>query len=151
MPVARPPAGPKLSEALKGIAETLLLEPDGVPSSEAMAAALVLAHAGWNEALGITCEGWREGWRRALRGCERSDPAFWNELRSRDAYALIEDARRLKLERHPHDRRVILLGALVDGRVRVEWCEEENYEAAAEIVRRKVENLTTRGVLEPDE
>ena len=43
---------PKLSEILKKMAQTLLINPDKEPSSEAASAALLFASTAWNMAVG---------------------------------------------------------------------------------------------------
>src|SRR4051812_41944094 len=95
----------KMSEILKEMAESQLRDPSAVPSSEAMEAVLLLANVAWNKSLGIDAS--VEDYRPILRQFESEHPGFWEELRSRDAEAMVDDLIRYKKAHHPDDGRRI--------------------------------------------
>ena len=109
----------KLSEILKEMAETLLRNPGGVPSSEAAHVALFFANVAWNESVGLDHP--RDGYRNVWEAMEAENPALWDELKSRDTDALIDELVRYKQAHYPDDRRRILTCGIADGKVRVEW------------------------------
>src|SRR4051794_25227982 len=116
------PAPPrKLAEIMKEMAETLLCNPGGVPSSEAAHVALFLTNVAWNDSVGL--EAAREGYRRVWETIEAENPALWNEFRSSDVNALIDELVRYKKAHDPDDRRRILTCGIPDGRIRVEWLD----------------------------
>jgi hypothetical protein len=61
---AMPEQPRKMSEIMKEMAETLLRDPGGVPSSEAAHVALFFANVAWNESVGLdfASEGYRNVW-----------------------------------------------------------------------------------------
>jgi hypothetical protein len=109
----------KLSEILKEMAETLLRNPGGVPSSEAAHVALFLANLAWNESVGLDHP--RDGYRNVWEAIGAENPALWSELKSRDTDALIDELVRYKKAHYPDDRRRILTCGIPEGKVRVEW------------------------------
>ena len=109
----------KLSEVLKEMSETLLRDPGGVPSSEAAHVALFFANVAWNESVGMDHP--RGGYRNVWETIEAGNPALWDELKSRDTDALIDELIRYKKAHYPDDRRRILTCGIPDGKVRVEW------------------------------
>jgi hypothetical protein len=109
----------KLSEILKEMAETLLRNPGGVPSTEAAHVALFFAHVAWNESVGL--DHGRDGYRHVWETIEAENPALWNEFRSTDIGGMIEELVRYKKTHYPDDRRRILTCGIPDGKVRVEW------------------------------
>ena len=114
------PAQPrKLSEIMKEMSETLLRNPGGVPSSEAAHVALFFANVAWNESVGLDHP--REGYRNVWETIETENPALWDEFKSSDVNALIDELIRYKKAHHPDDRRRILTCGIPDGKVRVEW------------------------------
>jgi hypothetical protein len=114
------PAQPrKLSEIMKEMAEALLRDPGGVPSSEAAHVALFFASVAWNESVGLDHA--REGYRNGWETIEAENPALWNELKSKDIDALIDELVRYKKTHNPDDRRRVLTCGIPDGKVRVEW------------------------------
>ncbi len=114
------PAQPrKLSEIMKEMSETLLRNPGGVPSSEAAHVALLFANAAWNEGVGIDHA--RDGYRNVWETIEAENPALWNEFKSNNIDAMIDELVRYKKMHYPDDRRRILVCGMVPGKVHVEW------------------------------
>lgn len=109
----------KMSEILKEMSETLLRKPDKIPSSEAAHVALFFATAAWNESVGLTHA--REGYRHVWEGIEADNPALWNELKSSDVSKMIDELIAYKKSHYPNDRRRILVGGILDGKIHVEW------------------------------
>jgi hypothetical protein len=109
----------KMSEMMKAMAEHLLRDPKAVPSSEAMHVALFFANAAWNESLGLS--GPREGYRHVYQTMAASRPDMWNEFRSNDVDAMIDELVRYKKEHYPDDLRRILTCGIPNGNIRVEW------------------------------
>ena len=110
----------KMSDIFKEMALTLFRVPNAIPSSEAAHATLLLTHVAWNRALGETftdveC-------RRILRQFEKSRPALWVELRSRDWKSMINDLIEYKKERYPDDKRIVVVcGINPKKNIHVEW------------------------------
>jgi hypothetical protein len=109
----------KLSEIMKEMSEILLRNPRRVPSSEAAHVALFFANVAWNESVGI--DGAREGYRNVWEAIEAENPALWNEFKSNDINAMIDELVQYKKTHYPDDRRRILTCGIPDGKVRVEW------------------------------
>jgi hypothetical protein len=109
----------KLSEIMREMSGTLLRNPGGVPSSEVAHVALFFANVAWNESVGLDQA--REGYRKVWETIEAENPALWNEFRSSDVNALIDELVRYKKTHYPDDRRRILTCGIPDGKVRVEW------------------------------
>jgi hypothetical protein len=109
----------KLSEIMKAMAETLLRSPGDVPSSEAAHVALFFASVAWNESVGLDHA--RGAYCNVWETIEAENPALWNELKSSDPDALIDELIRYKKAHYPDDRRRILICGIPDGKVRVEW------------------------------
>jgi len=109
----------KMSEIMKEMSETLLRNPAGVPSSEAAHVALLFANVAWNESVGLdqTRAGYRNNWKTIAA----ENPQLWNEFKSNDIDALIDELIRYKQAHYPDDRRRILTCGIPDGKVRVEW------------------------------
>ena len=109
----------KLSEIMKEMSETLLRNPGGVPSSEAAHVALFFANVAWNESVGLDHP--REGYRSVWEKIEGENPALWDEFKSNDINAMIDELVRYKQALYPDDRRRILVCGMVPGKVHVEW------------------------------
>ena len=109
----------KLSEMLKEMAEALLRNPHRVPSSEAAHVALLFANVAWNESVGL--DGARDGCRNVWETIEAENPELWNEFKSNDIDALIDELVGYKNAHYPEDRRRILVCGMVPGKVHVEW------------------------------
>lgn len=108
-----------MSEKLKEMSERLLRFPGKIPSSEAAHVALFFASAAWNESVGLVDA--REGYRNVWETIEASNPSLWNELKSNDVDAMIDELVGYKRSRYPDDRRRILLCGILDSKIRVEW------------------------------
>jgi hypothetical protein len=108
-----------MSEIMKEMSETLLSNPEGVPSSEAAHVALLFANVAWNESVGMDQA--REGYRKVWEPIEAENPALWNEFKSNDINAMIDELIRYKIAHYPNDGRRILTCGIPDGKIRVEW------------------------------
>src|SRR5208283_4595120 len=86
----------KLSEIMKEMAERLLRHPSELPSLEAANVALFFAN-------------------------EADNPELWNEFKSNDINALIDELAQYKKTHYPNDQRRILTCGIPDGNIRVEW------------------------------
>ena len=102
-----------------GITDGLLRNPGGVPSSEAAHVALFFANVAWNESVGL--DGAREGYRNVWETIEAENPELWNEFKSNDIDAMIDELVQYKKPHYPDDQRRILTCGIPDGKVRVEW------------------------------
>ena len=111
----------KMSEIMKEMSETLLSNPEDVPSSEAAQVALFFANVAWNESVGMDQA--REGYRNAWEKIEAENPALWNEFKSNDINAMIDELIRYKIAHYPNDGRRILTCGIPDGKIRVEWLD----------------------------
>jgi hypothetical protein len=109
-----------MSEIMKEMSEFLLRDPSKVPSSEAAHVALFFANVAWNESLGLN-DSSREGYRNVWGTIAAASPKLWNELKSNDHNALIDELVRYKKAHYPDDRRRILTCGIPDGKIRVEW------------------------------
>jgi len=107
-----------MSEIMKEMSELLLRNPGNMPSSEAAHVALFFANVAWNESVGI--DGAREGYRNVWETIEAENPELWNEFKSNDINAMIDELIRYKKAHYPDDRRRILTCGIPDGKVRVE-------------------------------
>lgn len=117
--IAMPEQTRKLSEILKEMSEKLLRNPRRVPSSEAAHVALFFANVAWNESVGI--DGAREGYRNVWETIEAEKPELWNEFKSNDINAMIDELIQYKKACYPDDRRRILTCGIPNENVRVEW------------------------------
>ncbi len=109
----------KMSEIMKEMSERLLRHPSEVPSSEAANVALFFANAAWNESIGVAHS--RDSYRIVWEPIEAGNPELWNEFKSNDINALIDELVQYKKTHYPDDQRRILLCGISDGKVRVEW------------------------------
>jgi len=108
-----------MSAILKEMSERLLRNADGVRSSEAAHITLMFASIAWDETVGLGHR--REGYRSAWEIIEAENPEVWNELKSNDVDAMIDELVRFKQQHHPEDRRRILACGMPNGRVHIEW------------------------------
>jgi hypothetical protein len=120
-PITMPERPRKMSEILMEMSERLLRNPGGVQSSEAAHVALLFANVAWNEGVGLDHA--REGCRSVWETIEADNPELWNEFKSNDIDAMIDELVRYKREHYPGDRRRILTCGIPDGKVRVEWLD----------------------------
>jgi hypothetical protein len=109
----------KLSEILKQMSENLLRVPENAPSSEAAHVSLFFATAAWNESVGLAKA--RDGYRQVWETIEADNPELWNELKSNDVDAMIDELVLFKKRHYASDQRRILICGIVDGKIRVEW------------------------------
>ena len=109
----------KMSDIMLEMAQVLLREPSKVPTSEAMHAALFFANIAWNDCVGLVHP--RDGYRNVWETFEEDNPALWNELKSNDINAMIDELVGYKKQHYPEDRRRILTCGIPDGKIRVEW------------------------------
>jgi len=124
---------PKMSEVLVRAAKLSLRDQESPPSAEAAHAALLLAHAGWNRALGYGARGYDV----LLDKFVESRPELWSELRSSDPQVLVAAAAEAKVRLYPDDRRVVLVCGIRDDRVHVEWCDSKDYPEAVRRLKRR--------------
>jgi hypothetical protein len=118
----------KMSAIFKEMALTLFRVPEAIPSSEAAHATLLLTHVAWNRALGETFTD--AECRRILRQFEKSRPALWAELRSRDWKAMINDLIAYKKEHYRDDKRIVVVcGINPKKNIHVEW----HYPASSDV------------------
>ena len=109
----------KMSEMLKEMSEVLLQNPDATHSPEAAHIALMFANIAWNESVGLVHP--REGYRSAWEAIEAENPELWNEFKSTDVNAIIDELVEYKKARYANDQRRILVCGMIDGKLRVEW------------------------------
>ena len=109
----------KMSEIMKEMSESLLRHPSEVPSSEAAHVALFFANAAWNESIGVAHS--RDSYRNVWETIEAENPELWNEFKSNDINAMIDELVRYKKTHYLDDRRRILVCGMVPGNVHVEW------------------------------
>ncbi len=110
----------KMSDIMKEMLEQLLRDPDAVPSTEASHVALFFANAAWNECVGLAHE--RERYRNVWQTIEAEKPDLWDELKSRDIDAMIDELVEYKKAHFPDDgRRILTCGGTPHGTIRVEW------------------------------
>ncbi len=110
----------KMSDIMKEMSERLFRNPDVAHSSEAFHVALFFANAAWNECVGMDHA--REDYRNVWETIEAEKPDLWNELKSNDIDAMIDELVEYKKSRFPDDRRRILTcGGTERSTIRVEW------------------------------
>ncbi len=110
----------KLSDIMKEMSERLFRNPAATPSSEAAHVALFFANVAWNECVGLDHA--REGYRKVWESIEANNPALWNELKSNDIDAMVDELVEYKKAHFPDDRRRILsCGGTSRSTVRVQW------------------------------
>ena len=108
-----------MSEVLKEMSEVLLSNPHAPPTSEAAHVALLFANVAWNECVGLDHS--REGYRNVWEEIEADNPTLWNEFKSNDIDAMIDELVEYKQGHFPDDKRRILGCGIPDGKIRVEW------------------------------
>lgn len=109
----------KMSEVMKEMSERLLRNPDAAHSPEAAHVALFFANVAWNETVGLVHP--RDGYRSVWEAIEAENPEMWNEFKSNDVNAMIDELVEYKKQHYPDDKRRILTCGIPDGKVRVEW------------------------------
>ncbi len=96
----------KMSDIMKEMSERLLRDPQGNPSSEASHVAVFLANVAWNECVGLGAE--LEACSNVWKAIEAEKPDLWDELKSRDIDAMIDELVAYKKVHFPDDQRRIL-------------------------------------------
>ena len=110
-----------MSAILKEMALTLLAKPDEVPSLEAAAATLLLAHVAWQRANGDAFPD--TAYAPVLAEMQSENPNVWNELTSADTAKLISQLVAYKWQHFPRDRRIVISCNTADSKVQVQWTE----------------------------
>jgi len=119
----------KLSEIIKEMALRLLKDPDAGSSEPATIAALMLAGAAWNSAIGDNAM--RDQHRSLVAKIDWGGVSPWSELRSDDTERLVTELVAYKREHYPNDlRRVVATEMSPEGSVRVHWTDPEKVVAA---------------------
>ena len=112
----------KLSAIIKEMAQRILKEPDAGSSEVATTAALMLASAAWNIAIGYNAV--RDQVRRMADQFDWEDITPWVELRSGDSERLVSELVDYKRAHYPNDlRRVVATQLDAEDKVRVHWTE----------------------------
>ena len=111
----------QMSVILKEMAMTTLVDPEGTPSSEAVAATLLLSHVAWQRANGD--EFTNTAYSSALAQMQKAKPDLWKELKSEDAAGLIAELVAYKRRHYPHDKRKVVACGAFDNKIRVEWTD----------------------------
>lgn len=110
----------KMSDIMKEMSERLFRNPEAAHSPEALHVALFFANVAWNECVGLGAE--REGYSNVWQAIEAEKPDLWDELKSRDIDAMIDELVEYKKTHFPDDRRRILTcGGTPESTIRVEW------------------------------
>jgi hypothetical protein len=116
----KPAQPPKMSDIMKEMAYRLFRDPDAAHSSEALHVALFFANLAWNECVGLGIE--REQGKNVWQAIEAENQNLWDELKSRDINAMIDELVEYKKTHFPEDRRRILLcGGTPHSTIHVEW------------------------------
>jgi hypothetical protein len=90
-----------------------------VPSIEAAQVALFFANVAWNECVGMDHA--REGYRNVWETIEADNPSLWNELKSSDINAMIDELICYKKAHYPNDQRRILNCGILESKIHVDW------------------------------
>ena len=113
---------PKMSDVMKEMSEYLLRNPEVAHSSEAAHVALFFANVAWNESVGLDHP--RDRYRNVWETIEAENPELWNELKSNDINAMIDEVVEYKKAHFPDDlRRILTCGGTPHGTIRVEWLQ----------------------------
>ncbi len=119
----------RLSEVIKEMAQQLLKVQDSEASEPATVAALMLAGAAWNSAVGD--DAMRDQHSALVARIDWSGVSPWSELRSDDTERLIAELVAYKREHYPADlRRIVATELTPEGNVRVHWTAPETVVAA---------------------
>ena len=90
------------------------------PLPKAAHVALFFANMAWNESIGIAHP--RESYRNVWETIEAENPALWNELKSNDINAMIDELVEYKQKHFLKDqRRILVCGGTPEGTIHVEW------------------------------
>jgi hypothetical protein len=108
----------KMSEIMKEMSERLLRNPAAAHSAEAAHIALFFANVAWNECVGLDHK--RDSYRNVWETIEAENPELWNEFKSNDTDAMIDELVAYKKRKYPKERRILMCG-IPNGSIRVEW------------------------------
>jgi hypothetical protein len=109
-----------MSDIMKEMTDRLFRNPNVAHSSEAAHVALFFANVAWNECVGLDHD--RQGYRSAWETIEAENPELWNELKSNDINAMIDELVEYKKTHFPNDlRRILTCGGTEQSTIRVEW------------------------------
>ena len=100
------------------MAQSILVDPSCIPSSEAAHTALLLAHVAWNREI-RGAEPFP--YEKMLEVFEKSKPDLWKEIRSADCECIIDEFRLYKQQHYPEDMRTVLVCGMRKGNVHIEW------------------------------
>jgi hypothetical protein len=110
----------KMSDIMMEMSDRLLLDPKAVHSAEARHVALFFANLAWNECVGLGDE--RERTKNIWQTLESENPKLWDELKSRNIDAMIDELVEYKKAHYPDDRRrIFACGGTDHSTFRVEW------------------------------
>ena len=110
----------KMSDIMKEMSERLLCDPEAAHSPEAFHVALFFANLAWNECVGLGAE--RERTKNIWQAIEAENPNLWDELKSRDIDAMVDELVEYKKAHFPDDqRRILACGGTDHSTIRVEW------------------------------
>ena len=129
---SREAEAPKMSEIMKHMAESVLLDP-GNESGEAFQAALLLSHVAWNRCIGS--DRGTVQYRSILSEMEAENPELWGELAKPDAEALIRSLMAFKNQHYPDDRRNLVVCGMREESVHTEWIDPADVVAPSELIR----------------
>lgn len=108
-----------MSEIMEEMSNVVLRDPDS-SSWEADHVAIFLANAEWNECVGLDHA--RDSYRSVWVAIEAKKPDLWDELKSHDIDAMIDELVEYKNKHYPDDmRRILTCGTTPHGKLRVEW------------------------------
>jgi len=110
----------KMSDIMKEMSDRLFRDPDVAHSPEALHVALFFANLAWNECVGLGAE--RERTKNIWQTIEAENPNLWDELKSRDVDAMVDELVEYKKAHFPDDqRRILACGGTDHSTIRVEW------------------------------
>jgi hypothetical protein len=109
-----------MSDIMKEMSDRLFRDPDVAHSPEALHVALFFANLAWNECVGLGAE--RERTKNIWQTIEAENPNLWDELKSRDVDAMVDELVEYKKAHFPDDqRRILACGGTDHSTIRVEW------------------------------
>ena len=110
----------KMSDIMIEMSERLFHDAGAAHSTEAVYVSLFFANLAWNECVGLG--GDRERTKNIWQTIEAENPELWDELKSRDIDAMIDELVEYKKAHFSDDqRRILACGGTSRSTVRVEW------------------------------
>ena len=107
-----------ISEAIMRVAQTILKNPANPPAEIAYLSVL-LAHAAWNEALGLNAPASSLD---MLHRFETANPSVWKQFKPQNVETALANLISAKKEIYPDDCREILKCRMTpEGRIKAEW------------------------------